>query len=282
MQMKKKLLAVLLILTCLCLTGCAVLEENLLKIVADQTEKAGTDVLAAQFVDALIANDADAALSAMCSDVTMVQLLSAFPQVCAMLPDTDEYTLVPTYFSTKTENDITTINVVFTLTMGEQFFNLTTRQITGQEGLTNVHLQPMDADAVLPAATGKSNGLDAADIVICLLRLACAAIMLWAMVDCERHKVKRKWLWMLLILLGDVTLTILGADGKLGLQLLFTPALPEFSFVQTVQGGFTLQVGCPIGPLVYLLCRRKLIAPPTDSTEAMPSEVSSDSEAENE
>lgn len=282
MKMKKKVLAVLLILCSLCLTGCTALLENRLQRVADQTAKAGTDVLAAQFVDGLIANDAEAALSAMSSDVTMEQLLTTFPQFRALLPETEAYTLVPTYFSTDTENHITTIEVVFTLTMDDQALVLTTRQMTGHDRLTYVDIHPPETGTVFFTADEMSDGLDAADIVIFLLRLACAAIMLWAIMDCYRHKVKRRWLWVLLILLGDVTLTILGGDGRLSLQLLFTPASPAFSFVRTAQGGFTLQLGCPIGPLVYLLCRRKLITPPANPTEAMPFEAPSDSEAENE
>lgn len=282
MKMKKKLLAVLLILTCLCLTGCSVMQENILKLVADQTAKAGTDVLAAQFVDGLLANDAEAALSAMCSEVTMPQMLSAFPQMRAMLPDTDEYTLVPTYFSTNTNNGITTIDVEFTLTMGDQVFCLTTRQMTGYERLTNIHIQPAEADAMPSTADAKPIDLDAADIAVMLLSLACAVFIIWALVDCIRHKVKRKWLWILLILLADVSLTLLLSGGKLGLQLHFGPFVPMYSFARTAQGGFTLQVGWPVGALVYMLRRRKLIAPAVNFQEAMPPEAPSDSKAENE
>lgn len=278
--MKKKLLAVLLILTSLCLTGCSVMQENILKLVADQTAKAGTDVLAAQFVDGLLANDAEAALSAMCSEVTMAQMLSAFPQMRAMLPDTDEYTLVPTYFSTNTNSGITTIDVEFTLTMGDQVFCLTTRQMTGYERLTNIHIQPAEADAMPSTADAKPIDLDAADIAVMLLSLACAVFITWALVDCIRHKMKRKWLWILLILLADVSLTLLLSGGNLGLQLHFGLFVPMYSFARTAQGGFTLQVGWPIGALVYMLRRRKLIVPAVTFQEVMTPEAPSDSENE--
>lgn len=79
-----------------------------------------------------------------------------------------------------------------------------------------------------------------------------------------------------------MSLTLLLSGGKLGLQLHFGPFVPMYSFARTAQGGFTLQVGWPVGALVYMLRRRKLIAPAVNFQEAMPPEAPSDSKAENE
>ncbi|MBQ7849443.1 MAG: hypothetical protein IJ343_06970 [Clostridia bacterium] len=70
--MKKLLLSALLLLSCLCLTGCQLTEalqtaltDNALALVAEKAEETRADALTRQFLDGVLAGDAEACLAAM-------------------------------------------------------------------------------------------------------------------------------------------------------------------------------------------------------------------------
>lgn len=266
--MKKKLLALLLVLACLCLSGCQLMEDiesaatdSALALVAEKAEESGADALARQFVDGLLAEDAEMCLAAMAPGVTMEALQEVFPQMCEMLPDADGYSLTPMYWNTRTGSDATQHTFQFRLEVARQPFLLQTVQVSTMERLYNINIAPITEESEGKPEAQRSVVFD---ILSVLLTIASCAVTLWALIHCARHQMKRKWLWVLLVLLGSVLLTVtlngsrMNFHFRLGLHLVASQIVPY-------SGGFALKLVLPVGPIIYLVRRKALTAPPKEA-----------------
>lgn len=256
--MKKRLLSLLLVLCCLLLSGCSQLMDNTLALVADKAAESGADTLARQFVDGILADDAEMSLAAMADGVTMESLQQVFPQMREMLPAADDYTLTPTYWNSSTNNGVTQTSVQFRMEIGGQLFQLQTVQVSSMEGLYNIHIAPVTEEAAAESA-GQSSPVW--ELLSILLTIASCAVTLWALIHCVRHKMKRKWLWLLLVILGSVMLTFTLSSGHLNLRFNIGLYLVA-SQITATSSGFVLKLVVPVGPIIYLCRRKALTAPP--------------------
>lgn len=254
--MKKTLLPLLLMLCCLLLGGCQLAEDAILDHVADRAAETGADELTRQFLDGLFAGDMAMTHAAMVPDVTDAMMEEAFGPLCALLPeDADSYTLTPRHWSVQTHNGVTAHNFQFLMTAGERYYIVETQQLSGKTGLYHVNLQEIDPAAQDQPAERASFGIW--DAISLLLTLAVFALLLWALIDCLRHRMRRRWLWLLLILLGNLLLTFTLTGSRM--NVLFNIGLYIVGSQIAVQAGsFGLKLAIPVGSLVYLCLRKKL------------------------
>ena len=255
--MKRSLLALLLALCMLCLSGCSRLTDGILTMVSDRAEASGADALARQFIDGVLTNDPEKSHAAFVEDVEMAQVLEVFPAMQAALPDTHSYTLTPTHWSMNAANGVTQTSFQFLLTMGDEQFLVETLQLSTQEGLYNINIAPCEAQDPAEAAVHEHPLIDA---IFMLVSVATAAFVIWALVDCCRHKMPHKWVWVLLILLGNVLLVLSMTGAQLKFNLHLGLSLNATSLTLR-DGGFHLRLLFPVGSIVYLLRRRHLLPP---------------------
>lgn len=258
--MKKSLLAFLLIICCLCLSSCTMLTDNVMSIVADKAAETGAEALTRQFLDGLLEDDPQKSHAAFMDDVEMAQVLEVFPQMQSALPDTSSYTLTPVHWSTNTCDGVTMHAFQFQLTMAEDSFVVETLQMSGVKGLYNLHIAPYIPEE---AATSSSSGeISAAELAFQLISLASIILVIWALVDCFRHKFNRRWMWGLLIFVGNVMFSFALLDGQMRFNfrigIYFTS-----NYLSMAENGFAMQWMLPVGALVYMLRRKHLIQPPT-------------------
>lgn len=265
--MKKLLLTVLLLLSCLCLTGCQLTEElqtaltdGALALVAEKAEETRADALTRQFLDGVLAGDAEACLAAMTELVTPEEMQAALPQMQALLPAEDSYTLTPMHFSFNTSGGVTRSTFQFKLEIGGEYFLVQTQQVSTEDRLRNINITPAAADG-WDVAKAESQPPALWTLLSLLLTLATLAITLWALVHCIRHTMKRKWLWLLLVILGSVMLTLTLNGSQLSFRLNFGLYLVASQIVPQA-GSVALKLVLPIGPAIYLMRRKALTAQP--------------------
>lgn len=264
----KKLLTLVMLLCCLCLTGCqlpenitSALTDNLMSVVSQQAEDSGGQALANQFIYGVLSNDAQVCMDAMADGVSQDDLQAVLPKMCAMLPAADSYALTPTHVSANTRNGVTQTTLQFKLEIAEQNFLVQTVQLSSAEGLYNINIAPATADS------WDASSPDEAPSAICtllslLLTFASIGVTLWAIIHCARHQMKRKWLWLLLVILGGLMLTLQLSDGHLGFRFHIGLYLVA-SQVIVNSSGFALKLVIPVGPIIYL-CRRKALTAQPD------------------
>jgi lysylphosphatidylglycerol synthetase-like protein (DUF2156 family) len=129
-----------------------------------------------------------------------------------------------------------------------------TLQMSGVAGLYNIHITPYAPQEV----TVYDHPV--IDVTFMFISVATAVFIIWALVDCCRHKIHRKWLMVLVILLGNVLLILAMNGSQMNFNLRFGLFLNATSLALR-EGGFYLRLQFPIGALIYLLRRKHLLLP---------------------
>lgn len=256
--LKKRLLALLLTLVCVCLTGCAALEEKVFEMVAAQVERTGLEAPTRTIVDSLLAGDIDLMLSALAPEFTKEDLQGNFEHMCAMLPPTKEYSLAPTSWKTNTSNGVIQTTVQFLLTAADQTFVVETTSLSNVDRVAHFYIAPVPAQEVTPVEDASSE-VSSVEVGFALISLLEVGFVIWALVDCCRHKISRKWLWVLAILLGNVMLLLTLNGSKLNLNLQLGLHLNATAF-KLRDSGFYLSLMVPAGSIAYLIHRKRLLA----------------------
>jgi hypothetical protein len=84
------------------------------------------------------------------------------------------------------------------------------------------------------------------------------AIMLYALILCIRTPIrKRKWLWVVLILLGICKIGVNWTTGEAFHQIFFLAILP-FGFARELYGPWFIYVSLPLGSLLFLAFRSRI------------------------
>lgn len=257
--MKKRWLTLILLIACLLLSGCQAAMDSILDYVAEKASETGADALTRQFLDGLVTGDMALTHAAMTDEVTAEMMADAFDPLRSLLPENaEDYTLTPRHWSMQTDNGVTAHSFQFLMVTAGRYYIVETQQITGKTGLYHVNMQEIDPAMLDQPAEQASFGVW--DALSLLLTLAVFALLLWALIDCLRHRMRRRWLWLLLILLGNLLLTFTLSGSRM--NILFNIGLYLVGSQISVQaGGFGLKLVIPVGSIIYLCLRKKLYEP---------------------
>ena len=99
---------------------------------------------------------------------------------------------------------------------------------------------------------------DLPDLVI--VRFLEMAFAVCVFVDCCRHKMKKKWLWLLFIALGYLIFSVISTPEQFKIGVNAGVFLSYTSLIRYSTGGFVFRFMIPIGAIVYLICRKSLFA----------------------
>jgi hypothetical protein len=81
------------------------------------------------------------------------------------------------------------------------------------------------------------------------------------LVMCARSKIRRKWLWIIFILLGFVTFRLNWTTGQMDYALINFQLLGASVFKAGAYAPWIIGVSLPIGAIVFLLKRKRLTEP---------------------
>jgi hypothetical protein len=91
------------------------------------------------------------------------------------------------------------------------------------------------------------------------------AFILFALVVCIRSRIRRKWLWIIFILLGFVQFRFDWASGRFDIQPITFALFGASAFRPSPYAPWILGFAIPLGAVLFLICRRKLII--SDATQ---------------
>jgi len=103
-----------------------------------------------------------------------------------------------------------------------------------------------------------------------LIVVAVPVFTLYVLVLCIRTKLTRKWPWILFILLGVTTLRLNWSTGEMGFQLVSMQLLGGSFFRSGLVGPWVFGVSFPLGAVLFLIKRRRLLAREKAAGEALP------------
>lgn len=125
--------------------------------------------------------------------------------------------------------------------------------------------------------TGTLKTMKDADVsqwLFVILWAATLAFMCWMFVDCLCHKIKKKAVWALVIVLASVGLTFVLAEAGFKFNFNLFNVLDPGRLEKWSNGDRLLKFYVPVGAILYLIKRKSLIADGAKTpTEAAPAEV---------
>ncbi|MGD8786938.1 MAG: hypothetical protein PVJ60_05900 [Phycisphaerales bacterium] len=93
--------------------------------------------------------------------------------------------------------------------------------------------------------------------IILLIAIGIPIFIICMIVLCVRTKMKRKWLWIIFMLLGFGRLSFNWTSGQMGYQPLFIQLIPTSAF-KGLYAPLFIYISVPVGALLFILKRYKI------------------------
>ena len=94
--------------------------------------------------------------------------------------------------------------------------------------------------------------------LILLVAIGMPVFIVYTIVLCVRTKIKRKWLWIIFMLLGFGRYSFNWTSGQMGFQPLYIQLIPTSVFKGAPYAPWIISISVPIVALLFLLKRRKI------------------------
>lgn len=245
------ILAVLCIAMLISLTSCG---EDMK--IGNNTE------LGERFLNSLINDDYDTAYSLMENSVTEADFGSYWTTVQTITEGAKSYELEQIGWNINTKNSVTSNTTAYNVYFDNgktMLFRVVT--VNGVDGIAGVYCSDVTdfmtkTDAYVPVV----------NVVLAVVSVLAIAFSIWMLVDCCRRKIKYKVLWIILIFVGfSITLTVGETGGfnfMFGLMLKFSTIAADPSILSV-----KITAAIPVGAILYLCLRKKLIINPSPVNE---------------
>jgi hypothetical protein len=226
--------------------------------------------LACAFVDALLKNDAEAALPLIDeAHFSRENFETFFKNAGEYVGEFSSYENKGISDYTKAEqNGKPTESATFLFDTDGADFYVGVARVVGVEKICGLSVYPTETGTIT-----SMGGANALQWLVLILGIATIGFTAFVFVDCVRRKFKSKGTWCAIILLGVLsigfTVSQAGFAPKAGFGLIISPS----SLVTYSLGGYTLSLVIPVGAIAYLVMRKRLLRPEevqTDSDEEIP------------
>jgi len=254
--MKRKsvltLCVILLVLSFLC-TGCS-------KAVS-RFEDEELRQYTATMLDALIANDVQAAYAPVKQHTTLSEFSPIFDQMRDFLGkvDTYELQLLSIYTNVKYNDGqkVSCKDAVYEMRTGGRRIIISVGSEAGR-GLVTFRLSPYESTDYY--ATGTLTSLaeaNLAQIALLLSNIVPLGLTVWAFVDCVRRKVTKKLLWFLLLSFGFITVGATLSETRFMFNFNISGFLGYSALIRYGSGTTVFRLLVPVGAIAYLIDRFK-------------------------
>lgn len=222
-------------------------------------------------LDALLANDFQAAYSLVGESYTKEDFETRFTQMRGLLGDADTYELkmlsIYTNYTISNGEKRSVVSSVYEMTSesGRMIVNV---RMVDQIGLGSFYLTPYEnTDYYLTGTLDNMKDATGVQWGFLLLNVLAIGFTVFALVDCCRQEIKKKALWILLLILGFVSLgaTIYSTGFRFNMNLGWLTAYS--ALIRYGSGTVMLRLMLPVGAIIYFVMRRSLLkqsAPPPE------------------
>ncbi len=218
-----------------------------------KTDIGMADDLTEDFLDLLLADDYSAAYAMLQNTTELADFKPYWDAMRLSADGATAYEIEQIGWNISTKNGTTIRMAAFEVALNNgRILAVRTTLVDGIDGIGGLFFH----DTTDFYATYGSLA-DVGNIVLILLSLLAIAFTVWMLVDCARRKMKKKPLWMIIILLSATVSVTFGQE--LGMR--FGVAL-AFMLSSAVADPFLLSVTAklmiPVGALVYFFLRKRL------------------------
>lgn len=268
---KNRILAVfaIVIAVLLLISGCTAALQSL--------ENKEVRQITETMLDAIIANDSQTAYSLVQHFCTESDFTSAFAQMQDLLGETTTYGLKLLYIQAHTSIDngerTNSFNCIYELTDAAERLVIQV-QTNDQYQLRTFYLTPYEYTDY--HFTGTLKTMQDATLTqwsILLLNIIPYGLMVFALVDCCRNKIKKKILWVLLLIFGVITFSVTMSSSGMRLNFSLLSVTAYSALIRYGSGTVVCRLMLPVGAIVYLAIRRSLLEKGKDPVDIQLEEI---------
>ncbi len=220
-------------------------------------------------LDAIIADDYDTAYETISDACTEQEFAAFYNQARAAFEGVKNYELICIGYN-RTINinngeQVIRTDAEYKFESGNIKYVITVATLTGYKNLAGFHILSIEqTDLYYTGTLDNMVGATPFQWVMLLLNLVVVAVTVWAIVDCARRNIKKKALWIVIIVLGMLIVGQTTAGNAS--QLDFYLGLFSYSaFIVYGSGKTVLRLLIPVGAIVYLAMRKTLEKQANDS-----------------
>lgn len=262
--MKRKIVCILLVLLLLTMAGCSPIDpwesaQTAAGVLNETLEDPLLRENTEQMLDALIADDYQLAWDAVYEQIQAIEFRRMYVELQPVLAGIKAYELVPYNINKSYTNGVSTVSTHYMLTAGNRRFFVEATRAEGHEGLVAFYLNAYEPVEI----TGNLGNMKNAGLlqwILLTIGLLEWVFTICVFVDCCRHKLRKKWLWLLVIALGHLQFQMTFLQGQFRTGINAGALLGYSQLIRYSNGGFVLLLVVPAGAIAYLIIRRKLFA----------------------
>lgn len=234
-------------------------------------------------VDCIMKNDMEKAYTYMDeSYISREDFYQIFPQIIDYVGEFKGYEIKgPVEFKVYSQNGTSATWLKYLVDTDNLDFYIEVGTVEDRALLSscNVVLKE-DADVISGNNFSNVVGKSPFQIIVLLLGFVGVGFAVWMLVDCVKKNVKKKVLWILVIIFGQLITSIAVYNGDFNIQwnIGLILAVSTLSMSENV---LVLRFSLPLGAIVYSILRKKLIVKDIP-VEAMAQEIPSQSNEESE
>lgn len=259
---KKRLFCLLLCVMLLLLAGCSTAENwQSMQSAADSLGEALEDPQLRQnataMLDFIIADDKAQAYKMVAEVITEEDFQEPYDLMREYLLTVGSYKLQAASKNTKVQNGVTIVSVRYLMTAGEDRFVVEAARTDEITGLAGFYLTPY-VEVQQTGTMATMEGANWLQWVLLVFGMLEMIFILVALVDCCGHKMEKKWLWILLILLGSLSVLLMSTDSGLQVNYNYGLIFSHTALIRYSTGGFMIRIYLPVGAIAYVALRKKL------------------------
>ena len=264
-----KLLIIFAVLIAVLLTfsGCA----SLMRAFENQDIRAYTETV----IDSILADDVDSAYAIFEDICTLEDFSPVFSEMRGLVENVESYELKLLNINQKVNmingSTVTEISSVYEMTANGERYIVDVKASSLYAKLSSFYISPYENTNYYSYGTVTNmKGASAFQWAFLLSNLVVIGLMTFALVDCCRHKVRLKALWIIIIIIGlfSVGATISQSNINLNLNLGW---LTAYTALIHYGGGTTVvRFVIPIGAVAYFIARHWIIRRPAPEPEPAP------------
>lgn len=225
-------------------------------------------------LDALIADDSATAYAMVKNICSEHEFIPIFQQMQNLIGKADAYQLelLSIHVNSSILNDTpsqTTRSVYRMTVAGRQLIADITTEV--QLGIVGFYLTPYEStDYYFTGTITTMDGAGLGQWLFLLLNVVSLGLTLYAIVDCCRHKIPKKPLWILLMVLGFATISIAAGTSAVRLNFSLGWLTAYSALVRYGSGTVMVRLMLPAGAISYLIARRSLLKKAAQKPEVIP------------
>ncbi len=279
-RLTKVFVSTLMLLLLLSFCGCSSITENMVAKFEDPEIRQQTE----QMIDCMLADEADNAYVLFQNYCTKEEFDTAFPQLRDTLGQTDSYELklLSIYTNTYATNSqpVSYTTATYELLTNTDKFIIVSQTESTNTGLRIFQLAPYkQTDYYFTGTLTTMKDANALQWIVLLSNIICIGLGVFAIVDCCRHHINKKVLWILITALGFLTIAVTVSSTRFHINFNLGWITAYSAFVRYGSGAIVARIMLPVGPILYLIRRRALLRSTAPVAPTEPEETQSAEEA---